>query len=227
MIDQLYGAFTNTEVWSITLNTIKITGLAVLLALVAGLPLSFALAFYRFPLKKLVIAMVNTAMGLPPVIAGLLVSMVFWRSGIFGHLDLLYTPTAMVIAEFIITLPIVSALSFASLKSINPEIKEQFHALGANKWQVVHSLLRESRLSTTAAVIAGYGAIVSEVGAALMVGGNIRGETRVLTTAIVMETRKGNFDYALALGLILLAIAFIVNFYMTGLQQKDVKWKRR
>lgn len=227
MSNQILKALGNEEIWIVLFNTFKVTGLATLLALAAGVPLAFILAYKRFPFKKLMMAILNTGMGLPPVIVGLFVSMVFWRSGIFGYMNLLYTPTAMIIAEFIISLPIVTSLSFAALQSVGQEIIDQFHALGANRFQLTISIIRESRLTVTAAVIAGYGAIVSEVGAALMVGGNIKNETRVLTTAIVLETRKGNFEFALALGIILLILAFVVNSYLTWIQQKEEAWQKK
>lgn len=227
MIFELKKVLLNYEVWTVTFNTLKITGLAAVLALCLGLPISFLLAFNEFPLKRFIISIINTGMGLPPVVVGLFISIIFWRSGIMGNLNLMYTPTAMVIAEFIIALPLVTALSFASLQTVKGEIIDQFYALGATKLQIVISLLKESRLSSTAAVIAGYGAIVSEVGAALMVGGNIKDQTRVLTTAIVLETRKGNFKTALSLGIILLILAFIVNYYLTKIQQREEKWREK
>ncbi len=226
MINELVKSISDYEIWMITINTFKITGIATMLALVFGLPCSLFLANKDFPFKRLIVSLLNTSMGLPPVIVGLVVSLFFWRSGIFGYLNLLYTPTAMIIAEFIISFPIVTALLFAAFQSIKPQLKEQFIMLGANKFQQAKSIIIESRISALAAIIAGFGAIISEIGAALMVGGNIKGETRVLTTAIVLETRKGNFNKALALGVILLLITVVISYYLTYIQQKEEAWKK-
>jgi tungstate transport system permease protein len=179
-----------------------------------------ALALARFPGRGLCVALVNTGMGLPPVVVGLFVSIFLWRSGPLGVLELLYTPTAIVIAQFIIAAPIVMGLTIAAMQQLNPKLRLQLLGLGASRWQLLWLLMREARLPLLAAVMAGFGGVISEVGASMMVGGNIRGQTRVLTTATVLETGKGNFDLAIALGVILLVLAFAVNYLLTRIQQR-------
>jgi len=159
-------------------------------------------------------------MGLPPVVVGLFVSIFLWRSGPLGFLELLYTPTAIVIAQLVIAAPIVTGLTLAAVQQIPPQFRLQMVAIGASRAQLLWLLVREARLPMLAAVMAGFGGVVSEIGASMMVGGNIRGQTRVLTTATVMETGKGNFDVAIALSLILLAVTFLVNYLLTALQQR-------
>ena len=190
------------------------------LALAAGLPLGTGLALVRFPGRGFVVALVNTGMGLPPVVVGLFVSILLWRSGPLGALELLYTPTAIVLAQLVIALPVVTGLTLAAVQQIPSRFRLQVQALGASRLQLVAILVREARLPLLAAVMAGFGAVISEVGASLMVGGNVRGQTRVLTTATVLETGKGNFDVAIALSVILLAITFLVNWALTWIQQR-------
>jgi tungstate transport system permease protein len=207
------------ELAGVTRLSLQISGAATLLALAGGLPLGALLALARFPGRGLVVALVNTGMGLPPVVVGLFVSILLWRSGPLGALELLYTPTAIVLAQLAIALPVVTGLTLAALQQIPPRFRLQIQALGASRRQLVAILVREARLPLLAAVMAGFGAVISEVGASLMVGGNIRGQTRVLTTATVLETGKGNFDVAIALSVILLAITFLVNWALTWIQQ--------
>jgi tungstate transport system permease protein len=159
-------------------------------------------------------------MGLPPVVVGLFVSIFLWRSGPLGGLELLYTPTAIVIAQLVIAAPIVTGLTLAAVQQIPPMFRLQMVAIGASRGQLLWLLLREARLPLLAAVMAGFGGVISEIGASMMVGGNIRGYTRVLTTATVMETAKGSFDVAIALSVILLALTFLVNYLLTTLQQR-------
>jgi len=208
------------ELLAVTWLTLQVSGAATLLALFVGLPLGTALALARFPGRGLVVALVNTGMGLPPVVVGLFVSVLLWRSGPLGALGLLYTPTAMVLAQLVIAAPIVTGLTLAAVQQIPEVFRLQMLALGASRAQLVRVLVREARLPMLAALMAGFGAVVSEVGASLMVGGNIRGQTRVLTTATVLETSKGNFDVAIALSLALLALTFLVNWALTGIQQR-------
>ncbi|MFQ5415853.1 MAG: ABC transporter permease, partial [Myxococcota bacterium] len=165
-------------------------------------------------------SVVNTGMSLPPVVVGLFVSITLWRSGPLGFLELLYTPGAIVVAQTIISLPIITGLTMASVQQIDPKLRLQLLGVGASRTQMVAMLLWEARLPMLAAVMAGFGAAISEVGAVMMVGGNILGYTRVLTTATVLETRKGNFDVAIALSLILLGIAFLVTWALTAFQQR-------
>jgi tungstate transport system permease protein len=164
--------------------------------------------------------MVNLGMGLPPVVVGLWVSLFLWRSGPLGFLHLQYTPAAMIIAQAIIAMPIVTGFTIAAVGQLNPKIRLQILALGASRLQLLLLLVREARIGLLAAVIAGFGGIISEVGASMMVGGNIYGYTRVLTTATVMEVNKGNFDVAISLSIILLILAYGVTFVLTYLQQR-------
>ena len=208
------------EILGILWLSLQISGTATFLSLLLGVPVGTALALARFPGRRFFISLVNTGMGLPPVVVGLLVSIFLWRSGPFGALRLMYTPTAMVIAQCIIASPIITGITMASMAQLDPKLRLQMLGLGASRWQLLWVLLREARLPMLAAVMAGFGGIISEVGAVIMVGGNIPGETRVLTTAIVLEVSKGNFDTALALGLILLLLAYAVNLALTLVQQR-------
>jgi len=208
------------EVWAVTLLTLKVSGAATLISLVFGVPLGVFLGLTSFPGRRFVISVVNTGMGLPPVVAGLVVTVFLWRNGPLGVFRLLYTPGAMVIAQTFIAAPIVVGLTLAGIGGLNPKLRLQILALGASRAQLLWVLLREARLSLLAAVMAGFGGVISEVGASMMVGGNIRGQTRVLTTATVMEVSKGNFDLAFALSTILLAITYGVTLALTLLQQR-------
>ncbi|OGR75954.1 MAG: tungstate transporter permease [Elusimicrobia bacterium GWC2_64_44] len=212
----------NPEIFAITRLSLSVSLLATALAVLAGVPLGGWIAVKKFPLKKLLIALVNTGMGLPPVVAGLVVMLFLARSGPLGFLDWLYTPKGMVIAQFIIALPIITALSISAMQSVDPKFYNQVLTLGASDWQAIRVCLKEMRLTIVAAVIAGFGRLVAEVGAVMIVGGNIRHQTRMLTTATVMETQMGNFDMAIAIGLVLLAVGFIVNLALTLIQQDKV-----
>lgn len=208
------------EVLAITWLSLQVAATSTGLALIVGIPLGTLIALTRFPARAFVISLVNTGMGLPPVVVGLFVSIFLWRSGPLGFLELLYTPTAIVIAQLVIAAPIVTGLTLAAVQQIPPQFRLQMVAIGASRAQLLWLLVREARLPMLAAVMAGFGGVVSEIGASMMVGGNIRGQTRVLTTATVMETGKGNFDVAIALSLILLAVTFLVNYLLTVLQQR-------
>jgi tungstate transport system permease protein len=208
------------EVWRITLLSLQISGAATLLSLVVGIPAGTALALTRFPGRGLVVSLVNTGMGLPPVVVGLFVTILLWRNGLLGALELLYTPTAMVLAQLVIAAPIVTGLTLAAVQQIPERFRLQILALGASRLQMTWVLVKEARLPMLAAMMAGFGGVISEVGASMMVGGNIKGSTRVLTTATVLETGKGNFDIAIALSVILLAITFLVNWALTAIQQR-------
>ncbi len=203
----------------ITLRTLQVSGTATLISLLLGVPLGTALALGRFPGRRLVVSLVNTGMGLPPVVVGLFVALMLWRSGPLGRLGLIYTPLAMVIAQAVIAAPIVAGVSLAAIQQLDPRLHLQLLGLGASRGQLVLVLWWEARRSLMAAAMAGFGGAISEVGASMMVGGNIVGQTRVLTTATVLETSKGNFDLAMALGLILLLLAYLVTLAMTWLQQ--------
>ena len=208
------------EVLRIALLSLQVSGTATLLSLLVGIPFGTVLALTRFPGRNFAMSLVNTGMGLPPVVVGLFVTIFLWRSGPLGLLELLYTPTAIVIAQLVIAAPIVTGLTVAAVQQLNPRLRLQLVGLGASRLQVVWLLLNEARLPLLAAVMAGFGAVISEIGAAIMVGGNIYRQTRVLTTATVLETSKGNFDMAIALSFLLLLLAFAVNWALTWIQQR-------
>lgn len=212
-----------TELFQITLLSLQISGIATGVSLLIGMPLGTLLALGKFPGRSLLLSLVNTGMGLPPVVVGLFVAMMLWRSGPLGDMKLIYTPTAIIIAQVIISFPVVTGLTTAALQSLNPRLQLQLLGLGASQLQMVLALWREARLPLLAALMAGFGSVISEVGASMMVGGNIRYQTRVLTTAIVLETSKGNFDLAIGLGLLLLAITFLVNWALTWIQQRGAR----
>ena len=217
----------DAEVWAITWLSFKISGSATLISLLVGIPLGIALALTRFTGRSTAVAVVNTGMGLPPVVVGLFVSIFLWRSGPLGFMDLIYSPTAMVIAQVIIAFPIVAGLTMASFQALDPKLALQLLGIGASKPQLLWLLCKEAKLPLLAAVMAGFGGVISEVGASMMVGGNIRGQTRVLTTATVLETGKGNFDIAIALSFILLALTFVINLFLTHIQQREqLPWPR-
>lgn len=206
-------------VWEILLLSLRVSGAAVLLGLIAGLPVGIAVGLLRFPGRGFVIALIHTGFALPPVVVGLFVYMVFSRAGPAGHLELLFTPTAMVLAQALLAAPYVAGISMAAVQAVPSDVRLQARALGAPPARALFTHLAEARLGLLAAVVAGFGAVISEVGAVMMVGGNIAGETRVMTTAIVLETRRGNFATALAFGLVLLLLAFVVNALLTRAQQ--------
>jgi len=210
----------DSEVIGITFFSLKVSGIATLISLFIGISLGTAVALIRFPGKKIVVSLINTGMGLPPVVVGLFVTIFLWRNGPFGFLEILYTPSAMIIAQAIIATPIVMGITLASVQQLPGKLRLQIIALGATRLQMVWTLIKEAKLPLLAAVMAGFGGVISEVGASIMVGGNIRGYTRVLTTATVMETSKGNFDIAIALSIILLVMAFLVNLILTFVQQR-------
>jgi tungstate transport system permease protein len=209
------------EVLGITWLSLKVSGTATLTSVVIGISVGMAIALSRFPGRKFVISVINTGMGLPPVVVGLFVTVFLWRNGPLGFLDLLYTPTAMIIAQVVIATPIVMGLSIAALQNLPPMLRLQILSLGATRFQMVLILIREARLPFMAAVMAGFGGVISEIGASIMVGGNIKGYSRVLTTATVMETGRGNFDVAFALSIILLLLVFVVNYLFTFIQQRE------
>ncbi|MEO6057504.1 MAG: ABC transporter permease [Gemmatimonadales bacterium] len=208
------------ELWSIIFRTLAISGIATLLAMVLGVPLGYAIARGRFRGRTVLLALVNTGMGMPPVVVGLVVWLLLTRSGPLGGLELIYTRRAMVLAQFLIATPLVVGFTAASVQALPPQLPDLLTSLGAGPLRALWILSREAKLGLMAAVMAGFGAIVSEVGASMTVGGNLRGSTRVLTTAIVTETSRGNLPVALAFGLVLLLLAFLVNLLLTVLQQR-------
>jgi tungstate transport system permease protein len=222
----IYKAFVllltvDPEVLRITLLSLSVSGIATLISLILGISLGIFIALKEFTGKKFVISTINTGMGLPPVVVGLFVSIFLWRNGPFGFLGLLYTPVAMIIAQAIIATPLVMGVSVAAIQHLPKNLRYQILALGATRLQMMWLLIREARLPLLAAVMAGFGGVISEVGASIMVGGNIKGYTRVLTTATVMETSRGNFDIAIALSIILMVLAFVINAILTYVQQRE------
>src|SRR5437764_12205265 len=208
----------DADVWAITWLSIKISGAATFISLVLGIPPGIALALLRFPGRSVAVALVNTGMGLPPVVVGLFVSIFLWRSGPLGDLNLYCTRQAMVIAQLILGAPTVLGLTAIAVQSVDPLLRLQLRALGATPTQALWLFAREARLPILPAAMAGFGAVISEIGASLMVGCNVKGDTRILTTAITLETGKGEFGTAIALGIILLALVFAVNAATTWAQ---------
>jgi tungstate transport system permease protein len=211
------------EVLEITVLSLRVSGIATGISLLLGLPMGTWLALGRFRGRDFLLSLINTGMALPPVVVGLWVSIFLWRSGPLGDLHLIYTPTAIIIAQTIIAAPVVTGLTVAALQQVNPNLQLQLLGLGASRLQMVLALWREARLPLLAALMAGFGSVISEVGASMMVGGNIRHQTRVLTTATVLETGKGEFAMAIALGLILLLLAYLVNLILTWIQQRGAR----
>jgi len=211
----------DNDVYEIALRSLLISGSATLIALALGIGAGAALAFRRFPGRNLAVALVNTGMGLPPVVVGLIVAIFLWRSGPLGELNLIYTPGAMVIAQAAIATPLVTGFTVAALGALPPRLRPQLYALGASRLQMLRLVLVEARLPLLAAIMAGFGAAVSEVGASQMVGGSLSGETRVLTTAVLLDVSRGDFDSAIALSIILLVLILLVNIVLTGVQQRE------
>jgi tungstate transport system permease protein len=209
------------EVLGIVALSLTVSVSATFISLLLGISIGTVIALTSFPGKKFVVSIVNTGMGLPPVVVGLIVSIFLWRNGPLGFLGLLYTPLAIVIAQAIIATPIVMGITVGAMQNLPAALRLQIIALGATKRQMVWMLIREARLPLMAGVMAGFGGVISEVGASLMVGGNIKGYTRVLTTATVMETGRGDFDVAIALSIILLLLTFSVNYFLTLIQQRE------
>jgi tungstate transport system permease protein len=209
------------EVLGITWLSLKVSGTATLISLLFGVSVGTVVALTQFPGRRIVVSLINTGMGLPPVVVGLFVTIFLWRNGPLGFMEILYTPAAIIIAQAVIATPIVMGISLAAIQNLPANLRLQILALGATRLQMVWILVKEARLPLLAAIMAGFGGVISEVGASIMVGGNIKGYTRVLTTATVMETSKGNFDIAMALGIILLLLAFFVNAVLTHVQQRE------
>jgi tungstate transport system permease protein len=209
----------NRYVIEVVLLSVRVSVLGVLVGATVGLPIGVFVGLARFRGRGLVVALIHTGFALPPVVVGLLVYMMLSRSGPAGHLDLLFTPTAMVVAQALLAAPYIAGITLAAVQAVPRDVRLQAMAVGATPWRALLTHLAEARLGIGAAIIAGFGAVISEVGAVMLVGGNIAGETRVMTTAIVLETRRGNFATALAFGMILLVLAFIINAGLTRVQQ--------
>ena len=211
------------DIWQIVLRSLYVSGIALVVALALGVPFGTLLALTGFPGRRFLVTLINTGMGVPPVVVGLLVFMLLARSGPLGSLHLLYSMKAMILAQILIALPIVAGLTLAALQQLDEGYRLQILALGAGRLQYFRLLLREVRVPLMAAVMAAFGGIISEVGAVMMVGGNLEGQTQVLTTGIVQETRMGQFSAAIALAVILMLLAFTTNYAMTIVQQKGAR----
>jgi tungstate transport system permease protein len=211
------------ETWQITFLSLQVSALATGISLLIGLPFGTWLALGNFRARSFILSIINTGMALPPVVVGLVVAIMLWRSGPLGNLNLIYTPAAIVIAQTIIAAPVVTGLTAAALQALDPRLRQQMLGLGASEMQMIWMLWHEARLPLLAALMAGFGSVISEVGASMMVGGNIQGQTRVLTTAIVLETSKGDFNIALGLSALLLVITYLINLALTWIQQRGVK----
>jgi len=220
----LFGS--DPYVRQVVVLSMRVSCIAVALGVLIGLPIGVFVGLERFRGRRLVVALIHTGFALPPVVVGLFVYLLLSRAGPAGGLHLLFTPAAMILAQAVLATPYIAGITLAAVQAVPAEVRRQARALGATRLQSVVTHVGEARLGVVAAIVAGFGAVISEVGAVLLVGGNIRGETRVITTAIVLETRRGNFAIAMALGLVLLGVAFTVNLLLTQLQQKQSPWTR-
>lgn len=214
------------DVWAIVLTSLRVSGFATAIALAIGLPVGLMVGAKRFVGRQAALIIFNAGMGLPPVVVGLLVAMTLSRRGPLGSLDLLYTRGAMVIAQVIIAVPVIMAITAAAVAAVPRELVMQARALGAGPLRAAALTLSEARMGLLAAVAGGFGAIISEVGASQMVGGNLEGDTRVMTTAMVQFTRMGRYGPALALAIVLMALVVFVNIVLTGLQTSADRWER-
>ncbi len=211
------------DISQIILLSLQVSGIALLLSTLIGIPVGVLMGLRRFSGHRIVTALLYTGMGFPPVVIGLFVYLLLSRSSPIGQLDLaflpnLFTPGAMILAQTIIAFPLVAGFTMAAVMGVDPQLRLQVLSLGATQSQAAWAVLRQARVGVIAAVVAGFGSIISEVGAVMLVGGNIEGRTRVMTTAIVLETRKGNFELAIMLGIVLLAITFVTNLFIMRLQ---------
>lgn len=215
----------DTILWEIIILSGKVSGIALLISALLGIPFGAFLGLVKFKGRRFIQAFVYTGMGLPPVVVGLAVYLLLSRNGILGPLNWpwvpqLFTVPAMIVAQVVIAVPLVVGYTMASVSEVNPDLRTQVRALGATPLQVTMAVLKEARLGIIVALVGGLGSIISEVGAVMMVGGNIEGSTRVLTTAIMLETRRGNLSLAIGLGMVLLLLSFLINFGVTQLQGK-------
>ena len=217
----MMDALANPALAAIVALTFRVTGLALLIATILGVPVGAVLGLTRFPGRRLVTLVLYTGMGLPPVVVGLFVYMLLSRSGPLGELGWLFTPRAMVVAQTVIAFPLVAGLTMSAVEAVDRDLRLQVKALGATRWQLGWTVLREARIGVTAAIVAAFGGIVSEVGAVMLVGGNIDGQTRVLTTAIVLFTRQGDFAIAMILGVALIALTLAANAVLIQLQGRS------
>lgn len=207
-------------VWEIVFTSLSVTGAALIISAAIGIPAGALMGLTRFPGWRVVVTLVYTGMGLPPVVVGLAIYLLVSHSGPLGSMQWLFTPAAMIMAQVVLAFPMIAGLTMAALDAVDPDLRLQIRSLGATSVQETIALLGEAREGIVASVVAGFGAIISEVGAAMLVGGNIEGQTRVLSTAIMLETRRGAFGLALALGGVLLSIAFAINLILLRLQRR-------
>ncbi len=212
----------NPNLYEVIGLSLYVAGVSLFFSTLIGIPIGAFLGLARFPGRPLLMALLYTGMGFPPVVIGLFVYLMFSRSGPFGELGWLFTPRAMSVAQMIISFPLVAGFTMAAVMAVNPNLRPQLRALGATDWQATVAILMEARIGVIVAMAAGFGAVISEVGAVMLTGGNIAGKTRTLTSAIILETQKGNFDLAIALGIILLLLSFMANLVMTRLQGRDI-----
>lgn len=215
----------SSDVWEIVFTSLRISGTAVLLATLIGIPIGYGLGMSRFGGRAALMVLVNTAMGFPPVVVGLFTYMALSRSGPLGFMELLFTPTAMVVAQVILAAPLVAGVTTAAIASVPRDLRLQVRALGASRLQESFAVLKEARRGVMASIIAGFGGIISEVGAVMIVGGNIEGSTRVMTTAIMFYVRRGDFGLAMAWAMVLIGIALSVNIALTWLQNAGVAYE--
>ncbi len=213
----------NPELLGIIFLSLKVSGAALIIATIVGLPLGALIGLKKFPLRVIVVSLMNTFMGLPPVVVGLFLYLILSRSGPLGFMGLLYSPPAMIAAQSILAFPIVASLSHSAIVNVDPIIKQASMTLGATPMQVTTTIIKEARYGIMSGIIAALGRVMAEVGAILIVGGNIAGYTRVMTTTIALETDKGNFELALALGIILLSISVVINLLLHLIQKKGAR----
>ena len=211
----------NRQMLEIASLSLLVSGAATLFSLIIGIPAGVAIGLNKFRGRHFLVTLVNTGMGAPPVVVGLVVTIFLWRNGPLGLLHMLYTPSAMILAQFVIAMPLVCGFTLAAIQQLDPKLRLQIVALGASRLQMVWLLLKEAKLPLLAAVMAGFGAVISEVGASMMVGANITGQTRVMTTAIVAENSKGDFALAIALSIVLMIMVYLVNLLLTSVQQRN------
>ena len=205
---------------AIAQRTVVVSGAATALAVIVGVPIGYTIARRSFRGRTILLGFINTGMGMPPVVVGLVVWLLLVRSGPFGGFDLIYTRRAMILAQFLIATPIVVGFTTASFQSLPPRLPDLLSVLGAGPVRTLWLLASEAKLGLLVAIMAAFGAIVSEVGASMIVGGNLERSTRVLTTAIVTETSRGEVERALSLGVVLLTLSFLVNLTLTVIQQR-------
>jgi len=212
------------EILQVTLLSLQVSLTALILSAIIGIPSGAALALKNIPGKRIILNIIYTLMGLPPVLAGLLVYLFLTYRGPLGEYQLLFTPTAMVIAQVLLAAPIVCGLTARAVMALNQEVYDTAATLGASRRQAARTIIRESRIGIVAALSTALGRVIAEVGAVMLVGGNIRWSTRVLTTSIVLETRMGNFSTAIAIGIILLTISFLINMFILTLEKRTFRY---